>query len=398
MKWTFVQELNTFFRIPGSWKLFVAMLAYGCAQGILKPMNAIYLEEHVHLSKLAISILVSISLLTDMCVTLGTGVLSDKVRHKRTLPLIAACLCIGGLMLYLRADNFWTALVSMIVATSPAGIIMGQLFAMARNHFTIEARNIVEIALVWLRAMMSFGFFLGLLLGAQLFTAVSFAGVLYGNLISYALVFLLLLSYRERTAQYEPVQKSAVPFQWLAIIGLLVLLCGDAIRGLYFPLMVNQLFNSPALVSHLWSVQAIFELLWMTVAGYAAARWGTLRMIRIAALCGLLVYFVYSLHPALPWLFAVQPIHSFYVSVLYSVGMGYVQRMFLTRTGFGSSLYLFLSQTASLIGYLTPNLIPGLSPHIFLLPAALVVVSSGLLWVVSLRDRARAAQGLPISG
>ena len=378
--------MRSFLRIRGSWKLFAIMLAYGCAQGILKPMNAIYLSNHVGLDKLQVSILVSISLLTDMTVTLGTGYLSDRVKHKRTLMMVASILCIIGLVWYLRADSFWTALGAMIVATSPAGVIMGQLFSVARQHFTMEAREIAEIALVWLRAMMSFGFFVGLLLGAQLFTAVSFAGVLYGNLTFYAVIFLLLLGYKERTSDYHPAPKSAVPFQWLAIIGLLVLLCGDAIRGLYFPLVVDSLFHNPALVSRLWSLQAIFELVWMTVAGYAAARYGTLRIIKIAAVFGLFVYAVYALHPTLPWLFAMQPIHSFYVSVLYSVGMAYVQRMFLNRTGFGSSLYLFLSQTASLIGYLVPNLVPGYSPHIFLVPAALVLVALTIFWFLARRN------------
>lgn len=386
IQWKLVQELRAFFRIPGTWKLFLAMLSFGCAQGILKPMNAIYLSNHIGLSKIHISVLVAISLITDMIVTLGAGYFSDKVTRKKPGPIVAACLCCVGILIYMRADSFWSALLGMIVATSPAGIIMGQIFAMARNHFTAEASEIVEIALVWLRAMMSFGFFVGLLLGAQLFTDVSFRGVLIGNLVSFLIVSACLLLYRERTVIAPPQEKMAVPFQWLAIFGLLVLLSGDAIRGLYFPLMVENLYKNAALVSHLWSIQAIFELLWMTVAGYAAARFGTLRIIRIAAVCGFLVYGVYALFPTIPMLGFMQPIHSFYVSVLYSVAMGYVQRMFLHRTGFGSALYLFLTQTASLIGYFLPNLIPGFSPHIFFLPMGLVIVSSFLLWLVARRD------------
>lgn len=388
------QEMRAFFRISGTWKLFVAMLAYGCAQGILKPMNAIYLSNHIGLSKLQISIVVAISLLTDMGVTLSTGLISDKVLRKKPAPIVAALLCCLGIVFYMHARGFWGALFGMILATSPAGVIMGQIFAMARNHFTREAPEIVEIALVWLRAMMSFGFFVGLLLGAQLFTAVSFQGVLVGNLISFIILSIALLWYRERTGNAPPQAKSAVPFQWLALVGLLILLCGDAIRGLYFPLMVENLYHNAALVSHLWSVQAIFELLWMTVAGYAAVRFGTLRIIRLSAICGFVVYGVYALFPTIPWLAVMQPIHSFYVSVLYSVAMGYVQRMFLHRTGFGSALYLFLTQTASLLGFFLPNLIPGFSPHIFYLPMLLVMISSALLWVVARRaDRRTVRNG-----
>lgn len=349
-------------------------------------MNAIYLSNHIGLSKLQISVVMSVSLLTDMVVTLSAGYLSDKVTRKRPAPMVAALLCAVGILFYVHAHGFWGALWAMILATSPAGIIMGQLFAMARNHFTAAAPEIVEITLVWLRAMMSFGFFAGLLLGAQLFTLVSFRGVLIGNLVSYLIVFAALFLYRERGANALVQPRNAVPFQWLALIALLLLLIGDAIRGLYFPLMVDNLFHNAALVSHLWSVQAIFELLWMTVAGYAAARYGTLRVIRLAAICGFAVYAVYALSPTLPLLGFVQPIHSFYVSVLYSVAMGYVQRMFLHRTGFGSALYLFLTQTASLLGFFLPNLFPGFTPHIFFLPMALVIASSALLWWVAQRS------------
>jgi len=390
-KLTVFRELQSFFRIKGSINILAAMLVYGCGSGIMRPMNALYLEHHVHLSKLDISLLVSITLVVDMVVTFSIGLLSDKLRRKKTLPLVAAALCMVGLVLYMRADNFPTALFSMILATSPGGIIMGQLFAMARNHFTIEAKPIVEMAMVWLRALFSMGFFLGLLLGAQLFTWVSFQGVLIGNLVGYGLLFLLLIVYQERIGHYEPEKKSTVPFQWLAMIGLLLLLCGDSIRGLYFPLVVDSLFHSPALVSHLWSLQAIFELLWMTLAGYAATRFGALNVIRFGAICGLFVYLVYALHPTLPFLIAMQPIHSFFVSTLYSVAMGYVQRMFLHRTGFGSSLYMFLTQTASLIGFVTPNAISGLTPHIFFLPAGFAIASSLTLFWVARRDRRHSA-------
>lgn len=380
MKAAVVPELFEFLRIKGSWKLFLAMLAYGCGQGILRPMNAIYLNEQVHLDKLEISLVVAISLFTDMIVTFTSGWLSDHVRNKRILPIIAAAICCLGLWWYREAAGFWSALFGMIVATCPAGVIMGQIFAMARAHFSHEAPKIVEMAIVWLRAIMSVGFFAGLWAGAALFTAVSFRGILIGNIVCYVIVLLALLIYRERRAPAIVDQRQVVPFSLLTLIGLLLLLCGDAIRGLYFPLVVNSLYHSPALVSHLWSVQAIFELLWMTVAGYAAARFGTLRVIRLAAICGCVVYAVYALVPPIFMLTLMQPIHSLYVSTLYSVGMAYVQRMFLRRTGFGSSLYLFLTQTASFIGYFAPNLFPGYSPHIFFIPIGCVLLASLLLW------------------
>ncbi|UUZ79712.1 hypothetical protein LJK88_32145 [Paenibacillus sp. P26] len=44
------------------------------------------------------------------------------------------------------------------------------------------------------------------------------------------------------------------------LIALLLLSCADAIRGLYLPLVVSELFGRPQLMSYLWSIQAVFEL------------------------------------------------------------------------------------------------------------------------------------------
>ena len=388
---TLLAQLRRFMRIQGSWQLLLAMLAYGCGIGVLQPMNAIYLRDGIHLSKLEISAVVSIATVVNMGVTFFSGLWSDRIRRRKRLPLIASLCCAGGLIGYYHAAGFPAALGFYILSTTPAGIIAGQLYAMARSHFTQDAPDIVELGIVWLRTVMSAGFFFGLLLGAELFTLISFHGVILGNLVCYLLLFAVFLGYRERegTGVVAP-RPAGMPIQWLVLFAILLILCCDSIRGLYFPLMVNALFKNPTLVSHLWSVQVIFEFIWMTLGGVAAERYGALRVVRWSGLAALFVYFVYALHPALPWLFAVQPVYSFFVSVESTVVMGVVQRMFLHRTGFGSSLFFVLNQSAALVGFMVPNLIPGFSPHIFYLPAALMTVSLVLV-SIRLRLNARAA-------
>jgi SET family sugar efflux transporter-like MFS transporter len=376
-----VAQLRRFLRVPGSWQLLSVMAVYGAGIGILQPMNAIYLKDSLHLSKLLISLLISITTVANMGVTFTSGLLSDRIRRRKSLPVIAALCCVAGLAGYDRAAGFGSALFFYILAVTPSGIIFGQFYAMARSHLTRESPDIVEIGIVWLRTLFSFGFFIGLLLGAALFPVVSFHGVILGNLVCYAILFFLFLSYRERegTGIVAP-RPAGVPLEWLLLLAFLLMLCCDAIRGLYFPLMVDALYKNPVLVSRLWSVQVIFEFVWMTVGGVAAQRFGAVRVTAWAGLASLAVYLLYATSPLLPWLFAAQPVYSFFVSVENTVVMGLVQRMFLHRAGFGSSLYFVLSQTASLVGYLIPNVIPGFSPHIFYLTAALMTVSLGLIF------------------
>ena len=119
-------------------------------------------------------------------------------------------------------------------------------------------------------------------------------------------------------------------------------------------------------MSYLWSVQAVFELFFMTFAGYWALKFGSKRIILLSSFFAIFTYLIYSMSPPLLVFFLVQPLYSFYVSVLYGVVMGYVQRMFHTRVGFGSSVYVFLFQMASLIGYALPFMIEGIqTPNIY---------------------------------
>lgn len=383
-----LSDMKQFLRIKGAGKLLTAMLLYGAGTGILAPMNAIYLRDSIGLNKGEIASIFAISLFLNMVLTISVGTISDKLKSKKTLPLGAAILCIAGLLIYMRATGYTVALIGMSIATAPSGLIMGQLFAMARNHFTKVAGEIVEMAQLWLRAGFSVGFFTGLLLGANIFLIATFQGVLWGNLIGYVCLFILLLLYKEvKSTSTASASRKGEPFSLLMLIALLTLSCSDAIRGLYLPLVVDELFGKPQLMSYLWSAQAVFELIFMTLAGYWAAKYGSKRIIMLGGFLGLITYLIYASGPSLLVFFIVQPVYSFSISVLYGVAMGYVQRMFINRTGFGSSLYVFISQTASLIGYFLPLLIEGITPRIFIIPSLLVVLALGIIGRVLYTER-----------
>jgi SET family sugar efflux transporter-like MFS transporter len=373
-------DIKLFIGIKGAVHLLMAILIYGIGTGILAPMNAVYLRDHLHLSKGEIAAIFSISLILNMIITLSVGLVSDRLKGKKALPIIASLWCITGLIIYMHADNFAGALTGMTIATAPSGLIMGQIFAMARNHFKKQAESIVEIALLWLRAGFSIGFFIGLLLGANLYLITGFQGVLWGNVAGYAGLFLLLLFYTEVKGTNETKSaKGGEPFSLIMLIALLMLSCADSIRGLYLPLLFNELFGKPHLFSYLWSCQAVFELLFMTLTGYWVTRFGSKRIIFLGGACALAAYFVYAAASPIALFFAVQPVYSLSVSILYGVAMGYVQRMFINYTGFGASLYLLITQAASLIGFLLPTMMEGISPHIFIIPILLVLAALSII-------------------
>ncbi|KJB87823.1 MFS transporter [Paenibacillus sp. E194] len=373
-------DFKLFLRINGALHLVLTLFLYGIGMGILAPMNAIYLRESLGLGKVEIASIFAISLFLNMVLTIGVGIVSDSMKRKKTIPLLASVVCMIGLVIYMNADSYAQALIGMALATAPSGMIMGQLFAMARNHVTRLAPDIVEMAQIWMRATYSVGFFTGLLVGANLYLLATFHGVLWGNLAGYASLFLLLLFYKEITLDSSTASaKAGEPFSLIMLFAILLLSCADAIRGLYLPLVVNEQFGDPRLMSFIWSIQAVFELLFMTMAGYWAAKYGSKPIIMLGGLFALITYIAYSTSDSLTVFFLMQPLYSFFVSVLYGVAMGYVQRMFIHKAGFGASLYVFISQTASLIGYFLPLFIDGVTPQIFWIPAALIVASMGLM-------------------
>jgi MFS transporter, SET family, sugar efflux transporter len=382
-------DLKKFIQIKGASLLVLILFLYGIGTGILAPMNAIYLQDSVGLSKGEIASIFAISLLLNMILTISVGFISDKIKHKKWIPLAAAFVCMIGLSIYMNASSFITALIGMGLATAPSGMIMGQIFAMARNHFHRMAPDVVEISQIWLRATYSVGFFTGLLLGANLFLIGDFTAVLWGNLAGYAALFLLLIFYKEITGDTAHAStRSGEAFSLAMLIALLLLSCADAIRGLYLPLVVNVRFSDPKLMSYIWSAQAVFELLFMTMAGYWAAKYGSKRIILLGSFFALITYITYATMNSLLVFFLVQPLYSLFVSILYGVGMGYVQRMFIHRTGFGASLYVFISQTASLIGYFLPLLIEGITPTIFVIPSLLIFLSIAIMAKVLHSERA----------
>ncbi|MFJ5760312.1 MFS transporter [Neobacillus sp. NPDC093182] len=388
-KVTIMTEFKLFLKIKGAWILFIGIFLYGIGTGILAPMNAVYMRDEIGLSKIEIVSIFSISLLLNMVTTILIGIISDKIKRKKPPPIIACILCMTGLLIYMNATTYVETLIGMVFAVAPSGLIMGQFFAMARNHFMTLAPDIYEMAQIWLRAMLSVGFFTGLLVGANLYIIGDFKSVLWGNFFGYATLFVVLIFYKEYA---EPASISSVKgesFSLVMLFALLLLACADALRGLYLPLVVFQLFKEPQLMSYLWSIQAVFELLFMTVAGYWANKFGSKPVIIIGSLCALTTYILYSVNPPIWVFFLVQPLYSFFVSVLYGVAMGYVQRMFNTRIGFGSSLYVFLSQTAALIGYVLPFLIPGYHPRIFIIPSVLVCAAFILMFGLFIINRVR---------
>ncbi|WP_274650998.1 MFS transporter [Paenibacillus humicola] len=390
-----VQDWRSFTRLKGAPALLSALIAYGIGTGMLAPMNAIYLRDSIGLSKGQIAAVFAVSLLLNMALTLVTGLFSDRMRYRKGLPLAAIVVCITGLQIYMRADAFPGAMLGMCLAVAPSGLIMGQLFAMARSRLSKGDAALTEMAMIWLRAGFSVGFFIGLLLGANVYLWFSFHGVLWGNSLGYAVLGVLLLLFREVPADGLTAAKKSggEPFSHLMLLALLLLCCADSIRGLYLPLVVNATFGRPELMSYLWSCQAVFELLFMTVTGYAAAKYGSRKVIWIGSLAAIAVYALYAFSTSLPLYFVAQPINSFYVSILYGVAMGYVQRMFLHRTGFGASLYVLITQTASLVGYILPQILQGTSHIIFFIPIVLVAVSLLLSGTVILRS-ARQASGV----
>jgi MFS transporter, SET family, sugar efflux transporter len=369
-------DIKRFIGIKGAVYLLAAIVIYGIGTGILAPMNAVYMKDHLDLSKGEIASIFSAALLLNMIVTLSVGIVSDRLKGKKGLPMIAAIVCLFGLILYMHADDYAGALTGMSILTAPSGLIMGQIFAMARSQFNKQAESIVEIAMLWLRAGFSVGFFMGLLLGANLYLITGFQGVLWGNMAGYAGLFLLLLFYREvKGEKGASSAQGGEPFSLVMLIALLMISCADAIRGLYLPLVFNELFKRPDLFSYLWSCQAVFELLFMTLTGYWVAKYGSKRIIFLGGICALLAYGVYAAASPIGLFFAVQPVYSLSVSILYGVAMGYVQRMFIRYTGFGASLYIVITQAAALMGYLLPVTIKGISPNIFFIPIVLVAAA-----------------------
>ena len=153
----------------------------------------------------------------------------------------------------------------------------------------------------------------------------------------------------------------------------------DSTRNVYLPLVTFQLFKDAGIAPLMFSISAAVELVATAAVGFLAARIGEARTIFLGALIGAAYFVVLSFSRWLPALYAANVLYAVFIASLMGVAMSFVYRLVPGRAGVGGALYLATFSGGTLFGAVSPLLVQGYSPRVFLVSACLCVVGSLLI-------------------
>jgi MFS family permease len=364
----------------------------GVQAAAIAPLLPILISQWGGLDKGQVVVFFVISTLAGMVWNLTTGQLSDGRVPRWAVVAAGALLTSVG-----TAGVTWAGPPGQLyffgALTGGNMVIMSQLFAVAQTSVMKPwARPARVVGLTVLRTGFSLGFIVGTGLASLLLLVLELRAlfwVMTASGLALGAVAALVVIRTERWGAtqpdpepefFDPGTMSAPPapkpvFTWkslvLPLVALSLMQGADRARMVYLPLVSFSVFQDARWAPLLFGITAATELITMVVVGSLAARIGERVTIVAGAVWGAVCFALMGLFPNLPVLFVTNVAYSVFVAMLLGVAMAYIQGLLVNRPGLGGSLFILTRNVGALIGTLVPLAVPGYSPLIFLLPAAL---------------------------
>lgn len=339
------------------------ILAYGSVAAAVVTTAPLVLSQVIHLDKRHIAAYFVLSAITGTLANLVAGHLSDRRTPRYLVVAAAAGISTTGYVVLALSTCPALAYLAASFGSSSL-VIFSQLFAIAKTRIlTSWPLQELTIGMTTLRTLFTLGYVTGTLAASLLDGPVPLPTI---RLLLAAGLFLIAgsaactICWIERrggspldndAGAARSAQSTPIPFSLsclLAPLAAMLLLQGaDATRNVYLPLVELHLFRDPRVAPRMFSISAAAELLTTTAVGYGALRIGVARSISIAALFGVATSYVYRLAP--------------------------------DRVGIGGALFLATFTGGSVFGALSPLVVQGYSPRVFLVPSALCLLGSLLM-------------------
>lgn len=375
---------------------------------VILPLLPIVISERIGLDKNNVTFFFLINALLGAIVTMVSGYLSDGVIARYKLVLIGGLSSAVGYLGIAAATQPIHAFIAGPI-TVMLGILFPQLFAIAKAGIVADwERNAQMSGITALRTLYSLGFILGTMLASWLVRLFDIQMIFVLNGIAVALLTVLAAvvlfrierHIRQRTEQVPSVEtkqsvskpQSQLPLSALVVplFALIIIRGADSTRGVYLPLVLFQIFHDAAIAPLMFGITAAGELVTMTLIGRLANKIGEKATISIGALVGAVYFLIIASTQSLSVLYLAHLLYAVFIASLLGVAMAFVQGLFADRAGLGGSVYMASMNVGSLIGILSPSLIAGYNPSIFLIPVVLCIAGAIML---TFSDRVTRSRG-----
>lgn len=327
------------------------------------------------------------------------GARSDATGKR--LGLFFTCAIIGflGWTGIAFSTQLWMPFVISAVALGLAGAATSQLFAAVHDELNAHPQAGNDGVITVVRMALTAGWVIGPVVGAFLAAGAGLRTMLFATALCTLAQILPLIGVREGASKHaSPVSEiGQIPTKKPGLLQLRPLLiftalyicvyAGESVKYAFLPLYMNgQLHLAPALSGSIIGIQPLVEIALMPVAVVVARKTGLLRLMIIAAACGVGANLCFAFTGTAAGLFAGQILMGAVWGVFAGLGIIVAQRLLPTAVATASAIFMSSTALSSAIGGLAGGLgvaAVGL-PLVFIIPAVFAGIAVvGLIWMSS---------------
>jgi SET family sugar efflux transporter-like MFS transporter len=393
----------------------ISLFLAGIGVSAANPQLTLFFVNDLHAS-LAVAGLFYLTNLAAPVVGFLLGRWSDRRPDRLTLFRLGAVVGTVGWLAMAAATHIWMPFVISVVALSVAGAASAQIYAAVRDELNRHAatdrqdqdpnedggatgKGSGNRVVTTVRMAFTLGWIVGPVLGSWLGAAFGLRFLLVASAV---LMFAQLLpfvglraprfvaagvaseSYETHTPAEARNPRELVPL--FVFTGLcIVAIAGDTIKFAYLPIyMERNLHLSAGLRGAVIAIQPFFELLLIPAFGLLAERFGSMRLVLVGVLVGMVGNACYALSSGVVSLFVAQTLMAGLWAAIAGLGINVAQHLYPQGVGVASSTFLGSIPVASSVGGLVGSI--GVTqlgmPGVFWLPTGLCGLSAiGLFFV-----------------
>ncbi|MFG2825444.1 sugar efflux transporter [Kitasatospora sp. NPDC048365] len=335
----------------------------GLAGAFVVPSVSLFLKDAVGATALMIGLFFAARSVGEIGTDLVMGVVSDRMRDRRTVLVLTALLNAAGALCYSVLRDYWVLLLAGMVCFGLGGACFGQLFAFTRElaedrevdapFFNGILRSVTSLSWVvgpplafWLVAQWSF---------TVLYAAAAGLSLLAAAICRWGLPY---LARPERADAADAGVRGAfagLGGRTALLLAATVLLLGaNMMYQIDLSLRVtSELHLSAAFAGLLLGLSACLEIPLMIAVGTWAERIGKPRLLLAATVCATLFFAALPLAESRTALLLLQLPNAFWTAVVMNIPVVMLQDALPGRAGTASSLYASAFKTGMFLGGLT---------------------------------------------
>jgi SET family sugar efflux transporter-like MFS transporter len=320
----------------------------GLSGSIALPFTPLFLTRQVGASPTEIGLLLTLSGAAGVLISSLVGSLSDQLPSRKLL-IAGGCISTAACdVVYALSHDYLAVLAASVTLLAGAWVAVPQLYARGRELLDAAGAS-PALSLSALRSVVSMAWVFGPPLAGLLLTVSGFSQMFL--LVAAFLLAASVLVVADGTSDLRPVAeprprwtrpsfpRSAAAGVALSAGAVVLLQTANSMSVTTMPLLLTATMRGNTRdVGLVFGLSAALEIPVMLALGWAAGRFGSLRVMLLSWLFGLLYFGSVAVAVATWQVAAAQVLSAIYVAGLVGVGIVYFQEL-LDKPGSASTLY-----------------------------------------------------------